>query len=238
MTRIAGRAVRTVPGMSTADPGSGDRPLRSAVRGVRRVVLTHRRLVAALCAAIAVATALSALRPPEPPSRSVVVAARDLASGTTVSDDDVELRDVPLDVAADNAYHSTDAVVGEVVGAPLRTGETITDLRLLASDLLSGYPEGTTLATVRIADPQALWGVEVGTYVDIVGVDIEGAAEGEVIAQDAQVAAIPAGDTSETELDAGAVLVVNVPSQTAVSLTDASSRMQLGVVVSDPPRAD
>lgn len=207
-------------------------PVRTAVRGARRSVLAHRRLVAAACAGIAVAASLSALRPAEPSTRPVVVAARDLASGTELSADDVELRDLPADGVAAHAYTDPGQVIGEVVGAPMRDGESLTDVRLLGSDLLSGYPEDATIATVRIADPQSLWGVEVGTYVDIVGVDIDGRGAGEVIAPDAQVVAMPTTDSDDAAVSTGAVLVVSVPAETAVALTEAGSRMQLGVVVS------
>lgn len=205
--------------------------VRAVVRSARRLVLTHRRLVAACCAGLAVAASLSALRPPDPPTRPVVVATRDLASGTTLTGDDVALREIATDDVAGHAYTRVGDVVGEVVGAPMRRGESLTDMRLLASELLSGYPDDATLATVRIADPQSLWGVEVGTYVDIVGVDIDGKGAGRVVAADAQVVAMPATDT-DAAVSAGAVLVVSVPAETAVALTDASSRMQLGVVVS------
>ncbi|MGH3357543.1 MAG: SAF domain-containing protein [Nocardioidaceae bacterium] len=213
-------------------PPPDDGSARTALRTVRRAVLAHRRLVAACCAGLAVFASLSALRPPDPPTSGVVVATRDLASGATLTSADVEVREIPVDDVAAHAYASTDDVVGEVVGAPMRRGESITDMRLLASDLLSGYPDGATLATVRIADPQSLWGVEVGTIVDIVGVDIDGKGAGQVVAADARVVAMPATDTEDAAVSTGAVLVVSVPSDTAVSLTDASSRMQLGVVVS------
>lgn len=205
--------------------------MRAVVRGVRRTVLAHRRLVAALCAGIAVAATLGALRPAEPPTRPVVVTARDVASGSTLSADDVEVRDLPAADVAAHAYTEPRDVIGEVAGAPMRRGESVTDVRLLGSDLLSGYPDDATIATVRIADPQSLWGVEVGTYVDIVGVDLDGTGAGEVIAPDAQVVAMPATEADDTAVTSGAVLVVSVPPETAVALTDAGSRMQLGVVV-------
>lgn len=215
-------------------PESTESPLRPVWRGVRRTILAHRRLVAAVCAALAVACALSALRPPDPPTRPVVVAARDLTSGTTLSGDDVEIRHVPADDSTTHAYDRVDRVIGEAVGAPVRRGETITDMRLLSSDLLAGYPDGSSLATVRVTDPQSLWGVEVGTYVSVVGVDVEHGGRGTVLAEHAQVVAMPeAEDDPTTGMTAGAALVVNVPSDEAVALTDAASRMQLGVVVSD-----
>ena len=214
-------------------PATSQSPIRPAIRTVRRFVLARRRLVAGLCAGLAVLAGLSAVKPAPPPTESVVVAVRDLASGTTLSADDVEVRDVPADATASHAYADSDAVVGEVLGGPVRGGETITDMRLVGSDLLNGYPAGSTLATIRIADPESLWGVEVGTYVDIVGVDAEEKGSGRILADGAQVVAIPTADEETSGITGGVSLVVCVPGETAVKLADAGSRMQLGAIVAD-----
>ncbi|MDN5853374.1 MAG: SAF domain-containing protein, partial [Actinomycetia bacterium] len=217
-------------------PTSSHSPLRPVTRAVRRFVLTYRRPLAGVCAALAVVAGLSAVKPPAPETTPVVVAAHDLTSGTDLSDDDLQVRQVPPDVAASNAYAAVDAVVGESLSGPVRRGETITDMRLIGTDLLAGYPTGSTLATVRIADAQSLWGVEVGVYVDIIGVDVDGKRSGKVLADDAQVVAIPESDTeSMAGPSSGVSVVVCVPADTAVDLTQASSRMQLGVIVSGSP---
>ncbi|UYM06643.1 SAF domain-containing protein [Solicola gregarius] len=161
------------------------------------------------------------------------MATRDLVSGTTLSDDDVEIRHVRADDAATHAYDEVQSVVGEVIGAPVRRGEPLTDMRLLTSDLLAGYPDGSSLATVRVTDPQSLWGVEVGTYVDVVGVDVDGGSRGRVLAEHAQVVAMPTTEQDPTTgMSAGAAVVVSVPPDEAVTLTDSAGRMQFGVVVS------
>lgn len=207
--------------------------MRPVTRAVRRFVLTYRRLVAGTCAALAVVAGLSAVKPPDPATTPVVVAAHDLASGTDLVSDDVEVRHVPSDLTASNAYATVDAVVGHSLNGPVRRGEAITDMRLLGTDLLAGYPSGSTLATVRIADPQSLWGVEVGAYVDVIGVDVEGKRSGKVIADEAQVVALPDADTeSMVGPSSGVSVVVCVPADTAVALAEAGSRMQLGVIVS------
>lgn len=212
---------------------SNHSPLRPATRAVRRFVLAYRRPVAATCAALAVIAGLSAVKPPDPATTPVVVAAHDLDSGADLADDDVEVRQVPSELAASNAYAAVDAVVGHPLNGPVRRGEAITDMRLLSTDLLAGYPSGSTLATVRIADPQSLWGVEVGAYVDVIGVEVEGKRAGKVIADDAQVVALPDADAdSLVGPSSGVSVVVCVPSDTAVALAEAGSRMQLGVIVS------
>lgn len=220
-------------------PNSTQSPFRSTSRTVRRFVLAHRRLVAGLCAALAVIAGLSAVKPPAPATDGVIVAAHDLASGTTLSADDVEVRRLPSEVAASGAYDDIDALVGESLSGPMRRGETITDMRLIGADLLAGYPADSTLATVRIADPQSLWGVAVGTYVDIVGVDVDGKKAGRILADEAQVVAMPEeAEKTIAGTSSGVSLVVCVPADKAVELTDAASRMQLGVIVSTDTGAE
>ena len=120
------------------EPPIGDRRTRVR-RAVRRTVLARRRPLAALCAGVAVVTAVHAVRPPQPPTVAVTVAARDLPSGTVLGR--VVL---PVRIA------DPDAV------ALLRVGDTV-DLvaadprRGTASYVAAGVPE---LALPAAADRQ------------------------------------------------------------------------------------
>ncbi|HLR85270.1 MAG TPA: SAF domain-containing protein [Nocardioidaceae bacterium] len=207
-------------------------PLRPASRAVRRFVLAYRRMVAGALAALAVVVGISALEPADPATSAVVVAAHDLSSGTDLSDDDLEVRHVPSEAVASNAYTAVDDVAGESLSGPVRRGEAITDMRVIGTDLLAGYPPGSTLATVRIADTHSLWGVEAGTYIDVVGVDVDGDRSGKILADDAQVVAIPESADDSRAGSSGVSVVVCVPEDAAVGLAEAATRMQLGVIVS------
>src|SRR6476661_4128140 len=99
---------------------------------VRRGVLRRRRLLAALLAAVAVATGIHAVAAPPPARVAVRVAAHDLPSGALVAAADlVTVRfdpgSVPSGVVADP--------VGRLVAAPVRRGEPLTDVRLLGPPL-------------------------------------------------------------------------------------------------------
>ncbi|RMI03585.1 SAF domain-containing protein [Cellulomonas triticagri] len=68
----------------------------AARRRLRRLAWRARRPLAAVCAGIAVLLAVQQLRPPGPPTVVVLVAARDLPAGTTLTERDVEERTVAV----------------------------------------------------------------------------------------------------------------------------------------------
>jgi len=72
-----------------------DRPGDHTRLRLRVLTWRLRRPVAALCAGLAVALAVERLRPSDPPTLEVPVAARNLPLGTELTIDDVELRAVP-----------------------------------------------------------------------------------------------------------------------------------------------
>jgi hypothetical protein len=121
-------------------------------RVVRRAVLSRRRPLAALCAAGAVLAGLHAVRPPPGPTLAVAVAAHDLASGTVLTPDDLVTHRYPADLAP---VGSVADAAGRTLAAPVRAGEPVTDVRLVAPSLLEGYP-GRVALPVRIADAAAV----------------------------------------------------------------------------------
>lgn len=78
-----------------------DRPGDHTRLRLRVLAWRLRRPVAALCAGLAAALAVERLRPPDPPTLEVPVAARDLPLGTELTPDDVDLRAVPTALIPD-----------------------------------------------------------------------------------------------------------------------------------------
>jgi len=148
------------------EPPIGDRRTRVR-RAVRRTVLGRRRPLAALCAGVAVLAAVHAARPAQPPTVAVTVAARDLPSGTVLGRGDLEVRRLPADVAP---VGSTPDAVGRTLAGPVRRGEPVTDVRLVAPSLVAAFP-GRVVLPVRIADPDAVALLRVGDTVDLVAAD-------------------------------------------------------------------
>ena len=93
--------------------------------------------------------------------------------------------------------HSTarvDDVVGRTVAGPMRRGEVVTDRRVVHADRMSGFPAGTVLATIRLADADALSSLGVGDRVDVVAVDPEGGTDTEVVARGVEIVTLPRAD--------------------------------------------
>lgn len=124
-----------------------------------------RRLGAAGLAALAVGLGLSSLRPPESAWPGVRVAARDLPAGTVLGARDVRVVRVPPDAVPSGALSS---VAGQVLAAPVRRGEALTDARVRsARGLLVGQPPGLVAAPVRVADADTVDLVQPGDRVDL-----------------------------------------------------------------------
>ena len=155
-------------------PGSTRAGLRAARRAVRRRVLRHRRLLAALCVGGAVLAGLQAVAPPPPATVTVLVAARDLPAGTVLDGDDLVATAFRPGSAPDGVAGRGSAV-GRTLAAPLRRGEPVTDVRLVAPSLLQGYP-GLVAVPVRIPDPGTVDLLRVGDRVDLLVTETDGSA--------------------------------------------------------------
>ena len=194
---------------------------------ISRLVLRHRRPLAALFAGLAVLLALGALRA-EPPGRAVVVAARDLASATVLDDDDVRRATLPESAAPAHSTHRIADVVGRTVAGPMRRGEVITDRRVVRADRMSGFPAGTVLATLRLADADALSSLGIGDRVDVVAVDPEGGADTEVVARGVEIVTMPRVDDASGGVPVGVATTENA----ALRLTERALDARLSVLAS------
>jgi len=130
-------------------------------------VLARRRPLAAGCAAVAVLAGVHAARPPAAPTVAVTVAARDLASGTVLGHDDLVTRRYPV---AGAPAGSDPGALGRTLAAPVRAGEPVTDVRLVAPTLVAGYP-GRVALPVRIADADAVALLRAGDRIGLVAAD-------------------------------------------------------------------
>src|SRR4051794_4517811 len=126
--------------------------------------------------------------------KSVLVAARDIPARTPVSNDDLTLRQVPVDEALNQSYETQADVVGRVTSVPIYTDQQITpnlfatstadaDFSILGSDELvtETSPEWRAVA-IQIPNERAVAGeVKAGQHVDLmVSVQID------VLKQDAE----------------------------------------------------
>lgn len=205
---------------------SGARARRLRRLGRRRV-LAHRRLIAFVCAAAAVLLGVQATRPPALPSDVVLVAARDLPSGTVLRAGDL----TEATYAAGTAPTAIDPrPLGRTLAAPLRRGEPVTDVRLVSPALTDGYP-GLVAYPVRIPDAGVVALLRVGDRVDVVATDPE-SGDAEVLLADTPVLALPrADDASATEGLSGRLVVLGVPESRVTSVGVAAVTHFLTVVL-------
>lgn len=199
------------------------RRLATLLRPVRRAVLARRRLLAAVLAAVAVVAGLQAATAAPPSRIPVVVAARDLPSGTVLGADDVRTVGFAPGSAPAGAVGHPD---GRTLAAPLRAGEPVTDVRLVGPRLADGYP-GLVAVPVRLPDAAVAALLTVGDRVDLLSADPQhGGAV--VVAADVPVLALPTDDSGMTGVTGtglgGRLVVVGAEPADVARIADASVR--------------
>jgi Flp pilus assembly protein CpaB len=175
-------------------------------RRLRRAVLARRRVLAVVCAALAVLAGLRAVSPPPPATAPAVVAARDLSGGDVLEPRDLTVVELPPDAVPAGATASPAPLVGRTTAAPLRRGEAVTDVRVVAPSLVSGYP-GLVAVPIRLGDAATLPLLSVGDRIDVMAADPRGR-HADVVASDVPVLAIPAPGVREDGLVSGGLVVV------------------------------
>lgn len=205
----------------------------SLLRRGRRAVLARRRPLAALCAAVAVAAALRVNAPPPPPTILVLTAARDVAAGVVLRSSDLTRSAYDPDSVPAGVL-SRDAAVGRTTSGPLRRGEPVTDVRVVTSALLAGYP-GLVAVPVRVGDAGAVDLLRVGDRVDLLAADPQGGTAAESVGRDVPVLAIPSAGAEDSGLatgpTTGALVVLGLPDETARRVAQASVTAFLSVVL-------
>jgi Flp pilus assembly protein CpaB len=189
--------------------------LRTAARRVRRLVLRRRRLLAALCAVVAVWAGLRATAAPAPERVPVTVAAHDLGAGAVLRQGDLAtVRFAPGTVPAGLLRDP----VGRQLAGPLRRGQPITDAAVLGASLVSDRPDLVALP-VRLPDSAMADLLRVGDEVDVLAADPQGG-PASTVARGALVLGLPPppADAAADGLPGRLVVLgVRPPEITAVS---------------------
>lgn len=139
--------------------------------GYRRSVIA-RRAAAAVLVAAAVLNAFLGAAQTDP---LVLTFARDVASGATLSAEDVELRRLPPDMVPENALAEAALAEGQLLAAPAARGEVVTTTRLVGPDLsaalVADAPPGEpfSMVPVPLTEPDIIPLLHHGAQVDVVG---------------------------------------------------------------------
>lgn len=189
--------------------------------GWRRMLYARR----AMAAALAVTALGLALAPPAAAARSpVLVAAVDLAAGVSVRPADVAVRQWPAELVPAGALTQPAAAAGHVVVGAVRTGEILTDRRLVGEGPDVGG--GASAVPVRLADAAVAALLVPGAHVDVVTVG-ERTDRPSVLAEDATVLAVLAEDARAK----GRLVLVSLPRGTATRVAAAALAAQVAVTL-------
>lgn len=206
---------------------------RVPLRRASTVLDRHRRLVAALCAAGAVGSALSILAPAPAPSSLVLAATADLPAGHTLRESDLREQALPPDAVPGHALLPGADLAGRALSLPVRRGEVLTDVRLRGSALLAAATAGGLVgAPVRLADADAAALLHAGDRVDVLGAS-ESSAAAAVLAHNVLVVSVPGGPGGARSggFDGGALVVLATTPETSLRLAQAAIVSRLSVVL-------
>lgn len=157
-------------------------------------------------------------------------AARDLPSGTVLTVEDLRRTAFSPGSVPEAATRDLADLVGRTLATPLGSGEPATTTRLLGGSLLAGYP-GRVAVPLRIPDPDVVGMLRVGDRVDVVASDPQGRRSPERLLAGAPVLVVPAASGSRSGPGLpGRLLVVGVPTSTAIRVAEASASLYLTVI--------
>ena len=146
------------------------------------------------------------------------------------------------------ALGSAGLAVGRVVASAVRTGEILTDVRLVGTSSLTGLPAGLVAVPVRVADAESVGYFQTGDLVDLLAAGIADTASGRVVASAVRVLAVsprpasgPAGTFGTAGSagtfraaggsGAGALILVAVSPDSALRLAAAAVNDRISVVL-------
>ncbi|UZJ26668.1 SAF domain-containing protein [Rhodococcus antarcticus] len=178
-----------------------------------------RRAVAAVLVLLAGVLALRG--DPAAASTEVVVAARDLAPGQVITDDDLRTVSVGARTVPEGAVTAVDAVAGRTSAGAVRAGETLTDVRVVGPSLaaLATGRSGATSVPVRLSDPDVADLLRPGDEVDVL---VLGRSAGDVRVLAAGAVVLAVQPAHERRSGDGRLVVLGVGADQAATVATAS----------------
>ncbi len=194
-----------------------------------------RRLLAlalVLAAAVLATTSHHRASPPTVPRTvPILVAAQDLAAGATIDRASLRLTDLPAADAPSGALHSSAAALGRTIGAPVRRGEAITDVRLVGPSLATALAgPGAVAVPVRLSDVDTVALLRPGDRLDVLAAPPRGeSGSARIVARDARVMEVPSVNPESTA--DGALVVLATSANAARALAAATTVGQVTVTL-------
>jgi Flp pilus assembly protein CpaB len=159
-----------MPARNPLAPTIADR-IRHALRPGWTRSLLLRRVCAVGLLVVALVASLTAGRTEE--LRSAVVAARDVNPGHRLTADDLTIRDVAPDMLPAGALTQVSDLTEKTVTGPVRSGEIVTDARVLSNRLPMELLQraDARLVPVKLADTAVIDLLREGDVVDVLSID-------------------------------------------------------------------
>lgn len=183
-----------------------------------RAIARHRRALAAVAAAVAVLATITALQPDRGPTVAVVVAARPLSSGVTVTDADLTLAEVPVALVPSDALTNVADAVGHSINAPVTLRSIFTSATVASGQALAS--PGHVVVALPLADESIARLVKPGTRLDLLAATASATG---VLARDVRVVAAPQPEGGTFgSLNSGRVALVEVTPEVAVQVAQSA----------------
>jgi len=170
------------------------------------------------------------------PVSQVVVAARELPPGVTLTPADVQLVELPTAYVPPGAVGAVADVVGHVANGPVAEGEALTATRLsdAGGPLPVSLPPGSVAVQIRVAAVPE--GLRSGDHVDVLATAGTGRSYTNQIAEDLTVLALPDGgtDTMGAAAEPWALLLAGPDEARELVNAEAYARLSLAVRAAAP----
>lgn len=207
-------------------------PLARLLRLTRLPDWAHTAVPRRVAAVVLVLLSLAlAVRPdPDTDRVAVVTVTRDLAPGAVLTATDLQLSAVAAPTVPDGSLRSLDDAVGHTLASPARTGEALTDVRLLGSPLATAAAgPDARVVPLRIADTEVAGLLRVGDRVDILTVDTERGTDPRLLASGAAVVLVSPGESGRAAREP--VVLVALPADVATTVAAAALGSALTVTL-------
>ena len=146
-------------------------------------------------------------------TKPVIVASKDIAAGTYLTNLDLKEIRIPISAISPNAL-TKEQLIGRMLASNIAENEQLTNSRVLATNQVISDQR---IVGVRIIDSEVASILKPGALIDVVRISNSNGLYGSVIARDVSVVAI-ASKKSSFGSSAGSVVMVSTNNDTAVTL--------------------
>ena len=146
-------------------------------------------------------------------TKPVIVASKDIAAGTYLTNLDLKEIRIPISAVSPNAL-TKEQLVGRMLASNIAENEQLTNSRVLATNQVISDQR---IVGVRIIDSEVASILKPGALIDVVRISNSNGLYGSVIARDVSVVAI-ASKKSSFGASAGSVVMVSTNNDNAVTL--------------------